>query len=152
MPHLLLKFRAAHLDHEQFEYQKSRNTPSPHPNTATLSLLCIKSGLWAGTRHTIYRSLYSIMTISNNGPAQVAEISTTSMNGAAKSIEGQIPKKLHGRAFYESIGSPKFVLAPMVDQSEFVCRMPFLIVVQRILIMTIGLAHAHSLLHDSRIE
>lgn len=31
-------------------------------------------------------------------------------------------KKLHGRAFYESLGSPKFVLAPMVDQSEFVRR------------------------------
>ncbi|OAF63330.1 hypothetical protein VC83_00296 [Pseudogymnoascus destructans] len=31
--------------------------------------------------------------------------------------------KLHGRAFYESIGSPKFVLAPMVDQSEFAWRM-----------------------------
>jgi hypothetical protein len=30
------------------------------------------------------------------------------------------PKKLHGRAFYESLGSPRFVLAPMVDQSEFV--------------------------------
>jgi hypothetical protein len=29
-------------------------------------------------------------------------------------------KKLHARAFYESLGSPKFVLAPMVDQSEFV--------------------------------
>lgn len=28
--------------------------------------------------------------------------------------------KLHGRAFYESIGSPKLVLAPMVEQSEFV--------------------------------
>lgn len=28
--------------------------------------------------------------------------------------------KLFGRAFYESIGSPKFVVAPMVDQSEFV--------------------------------
>lgn len=28
--------------------------------------------------------------------------------------------KLHGRAFYESIGSPKIVLAPMVEQSEFV--------------------------------
>ncbi|GKT80944.1 dihydrouridine synthase [Colletotrichum tofieldiae] len=27
--------------------------------------------------------------------------------------------KLHGRAFYESIGSPKYILAPMVDQSEF---------------------------------
>ncbi|KAG5924511.1 hypothetical protein E4U42_004614 [Claviceps africana] len=31
--------------------------------------------------------------------------------------------KLHGRAFYESIGSPKYVLAPMVDQSEFAWRM-----------------------------
>ena len=29
-------------------------------------------------------------------------------------------RKLHGRAFYESIGSPKLVLAPMVEQSEFV--------------------------------
>lgn len=29
-------------------------------------------------------------------------------------------KKLTGRAFYESIGSPKVVVAPMVDQSEFV--------------------------------
>ncbi|KAI0018981.1 FMN-linked oxidoreductase [Xylariomycetidae sp. FL0641] len=31
--------------------------------------------------------------------------------------------KLHGRAFYESIGSPKFIVAPMVDQSEFAWRM-----------------------------
>lgn len=31
--------------------------------------------------------------------------------------------KLHGRAFYESIGSPKYIIAPMVDQSEFV-RLP----------------------------
>jgi hypothetical protein len=30
------------------------------------------------------------------------------------------PQKLHGRTFYESIGSPKVILAPMVDQSEFV--------------------------------
>ena len=29
-------------------------------------------------------------------------------------------KKLTGRAFYESLGSPKMILAPMVDQSEFV--------------------------------
>lgn len=29
-------------------------------------------------------------------------------------------KKLHGRAFYESIGSPRYIIAPMVDASEFV--------------------------------
>lgn len=28
--------------------------------------------------------------------------------------------KLTGRAFYESIGSPKMIVAPMVDRSEFV--------------------------------
>lgn len=31
--------------------------------------------------------------------------------------------KLHGRAFYESIGSPKVIVAPMVDRSEFAWRM-----------------------------
>lgn len=31
--------------------------------------------------------------------------------------------RLHGRAFYESIGSPKVVVAPMVDQSEFAWRL-----------------------------
>ncbi|RMZ86563.1 hypothetical protein DV736_g6207, partial [Chaetothyriales sp. CBS 134916] len=33
------------------------------------------------------------------------------------------PSKLHGRAFYESLGSPKLILAPMVDRSEFAWRL-----------------------------
>lgn len=31
-----------------------------------------------------------------------------------------LKRKLIGREFYESLGSPKKVLAPMVDRSEFV--------------------------------
>ncbi|CAK7230195.1 tRNA dihydrouridine synthase [Sporothrix curviconia] len=49
--------------------------------------------------------------------AQAAPTATT-----AAASNGR-PKKLHGRAFYESIGSPKHVVAPMVDQSEFAWRM-----------------------------
>ncbi|KAI1376833.1 FMN-linked oxidoreductase [Hypoxylon crocopeplum] len=42
---------------------------------------------------------------------------------SSTTTKGMAKPKLHGRAFYESIGSPKFVLAPMVDQSEFAWRM-----------------------------
>lgn len=61
--------------------------------------------------------------------AQTAVRSSTTGNGngnAATSIAGTdgstggIGAKLHGYAFYESIGRPKFVIAPMVDQSELV--------------------------------
>ncbi|KAL3419412.1 tRNA-dihydrouridine(16/17) synthase [Phlyctema vagabunda] len=59
------------------------------------------------------------MTISNEGvTTQPATTISQVENG-----EPAMPGKLHGRAFYESIGSPKFVLAPMVDQSEFAWRM-----------------------------
>ncbi|RMZ81719.1 hypothetical protein DV738_g1923, partial [Chaetothyriales sp. CBS 135597] len=33
------------------------------------------------------------------------------------------PSKLHGRAFYQSLGSPKLILAPMVDRSEIAWRL-----------------------------
>lgn len=49
------------------------------------------------------------------GKADGVMVGDANLAGAKKRV------KLHGRAFYESIGSPKLVLAPMVEQSEFVC-------------------------------
>lgn len=40
--------------------------------------------------------------------------------------EGEAKAKIRGRAFYESIGSPKYIVAPMVDQSEFVSALSVL--------------------------
>ncbi|KAK4217954.1 dihydrouridine synthase [Rhypophila decipiens] len=49
---------------------------------------------------------------------------TASQENAPASIAAVAkPPKLHGRAFYESIGCPKSIVAPMVDQSEFIWRM-----------------------------
>ncbi|KAL5342446.1 dihydrouridine synthase-domain-containing protein [Aspergillus crustosus] len=46
------------------------------------------------------------------------------VNGVeATAPETIIKKKLHGRAFYESIGCPKYIVAPMVDRSEFAWRL-----------------------------
>ena len=46
--------------------------------------------------------------------AQVEADTAASAANPAKRV------KLTGRAFYESIGSPKLIVAPMVDRSEFV--------------------------------
>jgi len=64
------------------------------------------------------------MTASNDGPASPRQDAASSNDGTTNP---QRTGKLHGRAFYEKIGSPKFILAPMVDQSEFVgSPLPFL--------------------------
>lgn len=52
-----------------------------------------------------------------------SETSSEVLGSAVGGENGRKKVKLHGRAFYESIGSPKLVLAPMVEQSEFAWRM-----------------------------
>jgi hypothetical protein len=80
--------------------------------------------------------------------AEASAVTRAKMNhaSAVQNVEGsnrRAAQKLHGRAFYESIGSPKMIVAPMVDRSEFVgtCAsfMP-----QHPLTMTAGLANAHT--------
>lgn len=53
--------------------------------------------------------------------------------------------KVTGRAFYESIGSPKYIVAPMVDRSEFVCS-PFSTLSLQLLTRSPGLEAPYSLL------
>lgn len=50
----------------------------------------------------------------------MAETTTTTATDRSITVEGEAKAKIRGRAFYESIGSPKYIVAPMVDQSEFV--------------------------------
>ncbi|RDW90236.1 tRNA-dihydrouridine synthase family protein [Aspergillus mulundensis] len=55
----------------------------------------------------------------------VSETTPAVSNGVAQ-VAPEKPepiKKLHGREFYNSIGCPKYIVAPMVDRSEFAWRM-----------------------------
>ncbi|CAL8574403.1 tRNA dihydrouridine synthase [Xanthoria parietina] len=57
--------------------------------------------------------------MASNAQSEDREIfpSPKSMSSPAKR------RKLTGRAFYESLGNPSYILAPMVDQSEFAWRL-----------------------------
>jgi len=62
-------------------------------------------------------NIRAFMMTADNAGSKVGEISASCSTTTAPSAKR---RKLTGRAFYESLGSPKFVLAPMVDQSEIV--------------------------------
>ena len=101
------------------------------------------------------------MAISNDGTASAAASARslssrpdTSTNDNETSNIARPGRKLHGRAFYESIGSPKFILAPMVDQSEFVRLFQALPRHASFTDMVgiTGMAYAHPLIHDTYFE
>lgn len=62
------------------------------------------------------------MTTDTSGAVAPAPVITLETLTTPKTLDEPTTKrhKLHGRAFYESIGSPTAVVAPMVEQSELV--------------------------------
>lgn len=72
-------------------------------------------------RLLLFQSRFSAVPNTFRG---VATMTATAPAPEAAAASPPAKTKLHGRAFYESIGSPKYIVAPMVDQSEFVCLVP----------------------------
>ena len=110
------------LCHQQFSTLRTRSsrlgalvashivlTPNFHSHSTTIGPISPSRPSWA--LKVLQQSCRSASAadMSSSFPSQV-------QNGAPSPSA----RKLHGRAFYESIGSPKMIVAPMVDRSEYV--------------------------------
>lgn len=71
----------------------------------------------------IPRLIHRWTTVPSAPLCRQSQLSSYTVEMASEAVMAANPAKrvkLTGRAFYESIGSPSMVVAPMVDRSEFV--------------------------------
>lgn len=87
-----------------------------------LPLLPIRRGVTVAGTHRSSLQLWDQLKLGLPSPAHGLLPFTKPSRYSFATVADMAPK-LHGRAFYESIGSPKHIVAPMVDQSEFAWRM-----------------------------
>lgn len=73
---------------------------------------------WVRRLTTLPESISARMTIEQ--PQSKASEDAPLSQDVGTSPKGMAGKKLFGREFYKSLGSPTMILAPMVDRSEFV--------------------------------
>lgn len=95
---------------------------SSNPFTILASILRRPRGLLRYDLPSFFRPAILLMAAHTQAAPRPTEVSTSDVPLTMPSSRPAPGKrKLTGRAFYESIGSPKLVLAPMVEQSDFVC-------------------------------
>ena len=138
--------------------QPRRNSQSDYSLSASLTwkgrtILASIRFAFAGRLGRILRCRGSIL--SRTSPISTQSSTMATVPSALSSAPAPAQrKKLTGRAFYESLGSPKMILAPMVDQSEFVRGFYFYSqchVSRTLLTSQAGMATSYEIIYEPRI-